>query len=58
MRYQVSITINGITSDIDTIEAPQGYTAEEYIEDCRRNADDEWNDMLETGMIELWEIEE
>ena len=58
--YQVDFTDNntGATSPIDTIKAPEGYTAEQYIEDCKDNADQEWIDMLENGTVELTEIEE
>ena len=44
----------GAMSIIDTIEfARADYTAEQYIEDCERNADKEWNDMLCKGIITL-----
>lgn len=55
MKYQVNFYDyeNGATSEIDVIEARKGYTAEEYIEDCSHNADDEWNEMLKHGLISL-----
>ncbi len=58
-KYEVDITYysNGATSAIDTITAPTGYTAEDYISDCERNADDDWNEMLKTGDISLVAID-
>lgn len=58
-KYQVSFYdfSNGATSEIDTIEAPDGYTAEQYVADCRKNADDEWVKMLENGDVTLYELE-
>lgn len=58
MKYQVEYTDSrtGATSAIDTITAAEGYTAEQYIEDCRENADQEWIDMLEQGTVELIEL--
>ena len=55
MKYQVNYTDanNGATSAIDTITAEKGYTAEQYVEDCRKNADQEWIDMLDSGTVEL-----
>lgn len=60
MKYQVEYTDSrtGATSAIDTITAAEGYTAEQYIEDCRENADQEWIDMLEQGTVELIELPE
>lgn len=60
MRYQVDFYdySNGATSPIDTIEAPEGYTAEDYIRDCQENADDAWNEMLAGGKVELVKIED
>jgi hypothetical protein len=46
----------GATEAIDTIKAPEGYTAEDYINDCESNADEDWNDMLRSGRITLVEI--
>ncbi len=48
----------GATSAIDTIEAKEGYTAEDYIRDCEKNADDEWNEMLEDGEVTLIDVTE
>lgn len=48
---------NGATSSIDTIFADGNYTAEDYIEDCMLNADDEWNEMLSHGEVVLHEID-
>ena len=47
----------GATSDIDVITAPEGYTAENYVADCERNADDDWNAMLSSGEVILMEVE-
>lgn len=59
-QYQVNFRDynNGATSAIDVITAPDGYTAEQYIADCRANADDEWNEMLANGEVTLLEVEE
>lgn len=46
-RYQVNVSMNGVTSAVDSVLARDGYTAEAYIQDCKDNADDEWNEMLE-----------
>lgn len=52
VRYQINLTdANGATSAIDTVEATYGYTAEDYIEACDRNADAEWCDMLASGTV-------
>ena len=60
MKYQVNITDyeNGATSAIDTIEAPEGYTAENYIKDCEANAEDEWIEMLKSGTVTIEPVEE
>ena len=59
-RYTVEYTdpSTGATSPIDTITAPEGYTAEDYIRDCVGNADDAWNEMLAAGTVELVAEEE
>lgn len=59
MKYQVEYydPSNGATSPIDVIEKPEGYTAEDYIADCAKYADDEWNEMLEAGSVTLIEVE-
>lgn len=58
MKYQVDFLdySTGATSPIDTITAPEGYTPEMYIEDCKKNADDDWNEMLTGGKVTLTEI--
>lgn len=54
MKYEVDYRDqNGATTAIDNITAPVGYTAEQYIEDCKQNADDEWNEMLQSGTVIL-----
>lgn len=55
MKYVVEYTDerNGATSPIDNIDAPIGYTAEQYIEDCQKNADPEWNELFEHGDVKL-----
>lgn len=57
-KYEVNFTDyeTGATSPIDTIVKPDGYTPEQYIADCKTNADDEWNEMLKNGEITLVEI--
>ena len=56
--YEVDLTVNGVTSPIDTITAPAGYTADDYTLACYLNADDEWNDMLATGEVTILPIDE
>lgn len=56
--YEVNYKANGVTSAIDTIKAPEGYTAENYLVDCKANADDEWNEMLSNGEISLVDVTE
>ena len=60
VKYQVEFYDynNGATSPIDTIEAPEDYTAEQYIKDCKENADPEWSEMLENGEVKLYAIED
>lgn len=49
---------NGATSPIDTlVNYPDDYTAEKYVEDCLKNADADYNNMLATGSISLVEWE-
>ena len=43
---------------IDTIEAPDGYTSEEYEKDCKENADEDWNELFSQGWVTVEEIEE
>lgn len=56
-KYEVDITINGVTSAIDTIIASDNYSAENYIKDCENNADNEYCEMLKSGEISLVEID-
>lgn len=46
-----------ISSPIDNIEAQEGYTAEQYVEDCMRNADEDWCEMLRKGWVELYDLD-
>jgi hypothetical protein len=59
-RYVVEYTDpnTGATSPIDTIDAPEGYTAEDYLRDCRANADQDYIDMLEAGEVRLDMVED
>ena len=59
-KYEVNFTDNrnGATSSIDNIETADNYTAEQYIADCKENADDDWNEMLANGTVKLVEVEE
>ena len=54
-KYQVNYTDNttGATSAIDTITADNNYTAENYINDCMANADNDYCEMLKNGTITL-----
>lgn len=58
-KYEVNYTdaTTGAKSPIDVIEAADNYTADDYIRDCKDNADDEWNEMLANGSIELIVVE-
>lgn len=60
-KYEVDLITyqetNKVISPIDTIIAPTGYTAEDYISDCQGNADDDWCEMLKSGDVELVEID-
>lgn len=47
-----------ISSPIDNIEAPEGYTAEQYVEDCMHNADEDWCEMLRKGWVELYDLDQ
>lgn len=60
MKYEVNFTDynTGATSAIDTVIGPENYTADQYIRDCKENAEDEWNDMLEMGEVTLIAIDE
>ena len=59
-KYEVNITSyeTGATSPIDVIEERNGYTAEDYLNDCKVNADREWLDLLSTGTITLYAIDQ
>lgn len=59
MKYQVEFTDyrTGATSPIDVIEEEAGLTPEKYMELCKENADDEWNEMLEQGDVYLINLE-
>ena len=59
-KYQVEFNDfdKGYTTPIDTIVVPDGYTAEDYIRDCKDNADEDWNEMLSHGSITLFELSE
>ena len=59
MKYQINYfdQKTGATSAIDTVTAKEGYTAEDYIRDCRENADQEWIDMLDNGTVSIEQIE-
>lgn len=60
VKYEVDFTDSrtGATGPIDTITAPEGYTAEQYLNDCRENGDQVWIDMLEQGIIKLIAIDD
>ena len=60
MKYQVNYydPANGATSAIDIIEAPEGYTAEQYVTGCAENAEPEYAEMLHAGEVSLETIEE
>ena len=57
MKYEVDLTVNGVTSPIDTVKAHEGYTAADYIRDCNLYADADWCDMLASGEVTLIEYE-
>lgn len=59
MKYVVYLKDwqRGATSGVDLIEAPENYTAEDYIRDCKKNADPEWIEMLETGEVTVYCVE-
>lgn len=49
---------NGATSPIDTlVNYPNDYTAEKYVQDCLKNADADYNNMLADGFVSLVEFE-
>ena len=51
-------TETGATSPIDTVDAREDYTAEDYVADCEKNADPEWVEMLDCGTVELVPVED
>ena len=55
-RYEVNLTVNGATSAIDNVNAEAGYTADQYLEDCAENADEDWNEMLSLGEVTLIDV--
>ena len=57
-RYLIQLTVNGTTSDIDNVNASEGYTADQYMEDCRENADDDWLEMISLGEIRVIDVTE
>lgn len=38
---------------IDIINGPVGYTAQDYIRDCKEQMSPEWNDMLRRGTVRV-----
>lgn len=59
-KFKVDFTdeVTGTTSPIDNIVARDDYTANDYINDCLDNADDDWCNMIQNGTISLVEIKE
>ena len=59
-KYTVEFTYEqtGETLTIDRFEKPEGYTATDYMEDCRKDSAPEWVEMLEGGKIEIRVIED
>ena len=57
-KYEIDYTdpATGATSPIDTQYVDGEYTAERYIADCERNADEDWCEMLRNGTVEVVEI--
>ncbi len=57
-KYQVNFYdyLTGVTSPIDTIIAPDNYTSTDYVIDCLKNADAEFNEMLSHGKIFIEEV--
>lgn len=57
-QYVVNYTDeNGATSPIDVIVAPANYTENDYINDCKYTTDDDYMDMLVSGIVTLMEVE-
>ena len=38
---------------LDIINGPVGYTAQDYIRDCKEQMSPEWNDMLDHGTVRV-----
>ena len=59
MKFEVDFTdpITKATSPIDNIEAPESYTAEDYIKDCENATDQDYIDMIKSGKITLVPVE-
>ena len=59
-RFEVDYTdpVSGAVSPIDVITVPDGYTAEQYVEDCLHNADTEYCNMLLAGDVVLVPVDE
>lgn len=38
---------------IDIINGPIGYTAQDYIRDCKEQMSPRWNDMLDHGTVRV-----
>ena len=59
MKYEVNYidSETGAESPIDTVWADPGYTAEDYLNECRENAEPEWTEMLEKGEVVLYPVE-
>ena len=58
MKYEVIVYCSGVTATMDIIEAPEDYTAKQYLDDCRGNADPEYVELLESNEFILSAIEE
>lgn len=58
-KYEVNYTdrTTGATSAIDTIAAPNNYTAADYIRECEENGDPDYVEMLHDGIITLVKID-
>lgn len=54
-KYIIYLTDNQTkaTSPIDNITAADNYTAADYIDDCKNNADPEYISMLAGGIVTL-----
>ena len=44
---------DGMDYVLDIINGPIGYTAEDYIRDCREQMSPRWNDMLDHGTVRV-----